>query len=58
MKKQYEHIKKMENKLLETGVAGGELEDLKRNAIRGLTGRRDYEPAEAREEEGIEDRTR
>jgi hypothetical protein len=36
MKKQYEAIKKFENKALEGGLAGGELEELKRNAINSI----------------------
>lgn len=48
----------MENKLLEAGVAAGELEDLKRNAIKGQAGgRRDNEPAAEPREEEIEYRT-
>lgn len=64
MKKQYEHIKKMENTLLEGGVAGGELEDLKRNAIKAVNGggppRKEQDPVEGKpdDEEEIEERTK
>jgi hypothetical protein len=41
MKRQYEAIKKLENNLLEQGLAGGELEEIKRSAISNVnTGRR------------------
>ncbi len=36
MKKQYDAVKKLENTLLESGLAAGELEELKRNAISTL----------------------
>ena len=36
MKRQYDAIKKYENKALEGGLAGGELEELKRNAINSI----------------------
>jgi hypothetical protein len=41
MKRQYEAIKKLENNLLEQGLAGGELDEIKRNSISNLnTGRK------------------
>ena len=36
MKRQYDAIKKLENTLLESGLAGGELEEIKRSAISNL----------------------
>lgn len=41
----------MENSLLEAGVAGGELEDIKKNALKVLGGRREQEPVEQKAEE-------
>ncbi len=36
MKKQYQMIKKFENELLQAGLAGGELEEIKHRAIRNI----------------------
>ncbi len=36
MKKQYEAIKKFENELLQAGLAGGQLEEIKHRAIKNI----------------------
>jgi TPP-dependent pyruvate/acetoin dehydrogenase alpha subunit len=71
MKKQHEAIKKFENELLEAGLAGGELEEIRNRAIRAVNARKagmtesraNPDPEEANvshhtEEDEVEDRTR
>ena len=65
MKKQYQAIKKYEGQLLEGGLAGGQLQEIKQRAIRSLknNGKKEMEQTvmdahpELSEEE-IEDKTR
>lgn len=38
MKRQHEALKKLEKDLLEAGVTGNELEQMKQRAIKGVTG--------------------
>jgi Fe2+ transport system protein FeoA len=38
MTKQYKALKKMENQLLEMGMASGSLEEIKQRAMRGIGG--------------------
>jgi hypothetical protein len=38
MKRQHEALKKLEKELVEAGITGGELEEMKQRAIKGTTG--------------------
>lgn len=71
MKKQHQAIKKFENELLEAGVAGGELQEIRNRAIRAVNARKagmsqsraNQDPEEVNvshhtEEAEVEDRTR
>ena len=41
MKKQFQFIKKMENTLLESGMSGNELQEMKKRAVKGHVVKRD-----------------
>ena len=51
MKRQYEAVRKLQNELLQMGVAVGELEQIKQRALRMVNNRRNNEPQPTREDE-------